>query len=69
LNEVRLVSPEYRVREVREQVRLEHLGARERKEILKICEGYNEVFYLPGDRLTSTHSVVHSIPTPDIDPC
>jgi hypothetical protein len=69
LNEVRLVSTEVRIREVRKQVRLEHLSVRERTEILKICEGYNDVFYLPRDRLTSTHSVVYSIPTPCIDPC
>jgi hypothetical protein len=69
LNDVRLVNTEDRIREVRKQVRLEHLSIRERSEILKICGSYNDVFYLPGDKLTSTHSVVHSIPTLGIVPC
>lgn len=67
MNEVRLVSTENKKKEMRKQDRLEHLNGRERKGILKMCERYNDVFYLPGERLTSTHSVVHSIATPGID--
>lgn len=41
----------------------------EGRSILKICQGYNDIFCLPGDELTTTTAAEHAIPTPGIDPC
>jgi hypothetical protein len=43
VDEVGAVSTGNRIRGVRNQVRPEHLSAQEQKEMLKICEGYNDV--------------------------
>jgi hypothetical protein len=36
--------------------------------LIRICEEYNDVFHLPGDKLTFTTAAEHAIPTPAIDP-
>jgi len=36
---------------------------------MNICEYYNNIFRLPGDKLTTTTAIKHAIPTPGIDPC
>jgi len=33
-----------------------------------MCEEYNDIFHLPGDKLTCTSTIEHAIPTPTIDP-
>jgi hypothetical protein len=53
---------------LRDQLRLDHLNSEERASILTICEEYNDIFHLPGDRLTSTSTIEHAIPSPTIDP-
>lgn len=41
----------------------------ERKRILHLCEDFQHLFYLKGDLLTHTHSIMHKIETdPDIYP-
>jgi hypothetical protein len=35
---------------------------------VKICEKYNDVFYLPGDKLPFTTAAEHAIPNPAVDP-
>jgi hypothetical protein len=57
-----------RLSKLRDEVSTEHLNNEERVSLIKICEEYNDVFYLPGDKLTSTTAEEHSIPTPTVDP-
>lgn len=56
-----------RLSKLREELRTDHLNNEERVSLIKICEEYNDVFYLPGDRLTATTAAEHTIPTPTID--
>lgn len=46
-----------------EELRTDHLNSEERVSFIKICEEYDDVFYLPGDKLTFTTAAEHSIPT------
>jgi hypothetical protein len=63
-----LVEDNGRQSKLRDQIRTDHLNSEERVSLVKICEEYNDVFHLPGDRLTSTKAAEHDIPTPTIDP-
>jgi len=36
---------------------------------MNICEYYDDIFRLPGDKLTKTTAIEHAIATPGIDPC
>ena len=45
--------------EVLKRLRLEHLNKEERKEIEKTCLDYQDIFYLPGEVLSSTTAVKH----------
>ena len=62
-------NTEGRLRELRERVRVGHLNDVERRSIVRICEDYNDIFHLSGDKLTTTTAAEHAIPTPGIDPC
>jgi hypothetical protein len=44
-----------------EQLRTEHLNPEEKASLQKICSDYHDVFYLPGDKLSCTDAVKHSI--------
>lgn len=46
---------------VLEQLRLDHLNLEEGKSIQSLCFDYQDVFFLPGDRLSSTPTVKHAI--------
>jgi len=50
------------------ELRIEHLNSKERVSLIKICEEYNNVFYLPRDKLTFTTTAEHAISNPAIDP-
>jgi len=50
-----------------EALRTNHLNREERVSLIKICEEYSDVLYLPGDQLTLTTAAEHAIPTPTID--
>jgi hypothetical protein len=65
----REVAQPDRLRELRAKIRTDHMNDEERRLILMICEDYNDIFHLPGDKLTTTTTVEHVIPTPRIDPC
>jgi hypothetical protein len=52
---------------LRNELRTKRLNSEERVSLIKICEEYNDVFYLPGDKLTFTTAAEHDIPTPAID--
>jgi len=57
-----------RLSELCKELRTDHLNGEERVSLIKICEGYNDVIYLPGDKLTITTAAECTIPTPTIDP-
>lgn len=40
----------------------ENLNSEERESLLSICEEYSDIFYLPGDKLTHTNVIEHTIP-------
>jgi hypothetical protein len=50
-----------RRKEVLSKLRLEHLNEEERNMIENTCSDYQDVFYLPGEELSSTNAVKHSI--------
>lgn len=45
-----------RLKQLREQLRTDHLNYEEKQSLLYLCEKYNEVFYLEGDTLSSTNT-------------
>lgn len=47
---------------LRETLRTDHLNQAERKSLFEICDEYKDIFYLPGDFLSSTNTVQHYIP-------
>ena len=57
-----------RLSRLRELLRTGHLNDEERVSLVKICEEYQYIFYLSGDKLTCTSNAKHAIPTPTIDP-
>jgi hypothetical protein len=50
-----------RERDILTQLRLEHLNAEERKLLVQACSDYQDIFYLPGDKFSSTGAALHSI--------
>jgi hypothetical protein len=44
------------------------LNAEERASIVAICEEYNDIFHLPGDKLACNSTIEHAIPTAAVDP-
>jgi hypothetical protein len=50
-----------RERSILSQLRLEHLNSEERKSLTGACSDFADVFYLPGDKLSSTGAVQHTI--------
>jgi len=50
-----------RTERVIELLRTDHLNDEEKKSLLEMCFDYQDVFYLPGDRLSSTKAVKHTI--------
>jgi hypothetical protein len=50
-----------RERKILTQLRLEHLNTEERKLLVQTCSDYQDIFYLPGDRLSSTDAARHTI--------
>jgi len=63
------VSREDRLRELRKRIRTDHLNNQEKRTIMNICEYYDDIFRLPGDKLTTTTVIEHAIAIPGIDPC
>ena len=50
-----------RYREVLDKLRTDHLSKEEKKSLEEICFEYQDVFFLPGDRLSCTGTVKHTI--------
>jgi hypothetical protein len=36
---------------------------------MNVCEYFNDIFILLGNKLTMTTAIEHAIPTPGLDPC
>jgi hypothetical protein len=50
-----------RARDILAQLRIDHLNADERKILMGTCSDFSDIFYLPGNKLSSTGAVQHSI--------
>jgi len=48
-------------KEILTKLRLENLNTEERKLLVQSCSDYQDIFYLPGDKLSSTGASRHSI--------
>jgi len=68
LTAIAVSSGNSRLSGLNHHLRLDHLDSEERASILTICEEYNDLFHLPGDKLTCTSTIEHAIPTPTVDP-
>jgi hypothetical protein len=55
------VNYENREKVILDQLRLDHLNNEERKLLVETCLTYTDIFYLPGDRLSSTNATRHPI--------
>ena len=55
------VKPQDRERNILMKLRLDHLNSEERKALVETCSDYQDIFYLPGDVLSSTGAIKHSI--------
>lgn len=51
-----------------DNIRKDHLNREEIESLLQICGAYQDIFYLPGDKLSSTTTLTHSIETTDPSP-
>ena len=49
-----------REKDIQNQLRLEHLNTEERKLLVQTCLDYQDIFYLPGDKLSSTDAARHN---------
>ena len=54
-------EPQDREGKIVKQLRLDHLNAEEKKLLVETCSSYQDIFYLPGDMLSSTGAVKHTI--------
>jgi len=54
-------EPQDREGDILSQLRLEHLNTEEQKSLIAACSDFADIFYLPGDKLTSTGAAQHSI--------
>jgi hypothetical protein len=61
LASVRKDKTRNRIGEVLGKLRLDHLNPEEKEMMKKICRDYHEIFYLPGDKLSCTNAIKHSI--------
>lgn len=52
---------EERINLLKENLRLDHLNPEEKMSILEMCMEFNDIFYLPNDKLTTTSTVRHGI--------
>lgn len=57
-----VLSLEERMKKIKELINISHCNSEEKKEILKICYEFHEVFHLKGDKLSITSAATHKIP-------
>jgi hypothetical protein len=53
-----------RLSNLRNQLRLDQLNSEERTSPVTMCEEYNDIFHLPGDKLTCTSTLSTQSPPP-----
>ena len=53
---------------LKNNLRLEHLNKEEKDSVVKICEAYSDIFFLPGDNLSMTNAIRHEINVIDEKP-
>ncbi|KAL4123449.1 hypothetical protein QTP88_015627 [Uroleucon formosanum] len=53
-----------RFERLKQELRVEQLNKEEQESVYNICAEYTDIFYLEGDKLTSTSSIMHEIKTP-----
>jgi hypothetical protein len=63
-----IAEDETRLSKLCKELRTDHLNSEERVSLIRICEKYNDVFHLPGDKLIYTTVTEHAILTPTADP-
>ena len=49
-----VIEDSTRLHKLHDKLRTDHLNSEERVSLIKMCEEYNDVFHLPGDKLTFT---------------
>lgn len=54
-----------RLKLLKENLQLRNLNEEEKQSILSVIEDYNDIFYLPGNKLKGTNKAFHSIMTTD----
>ena len=53
-----------RIEKLKNEIKTDDLNKEERNNILELCYNYADLFYLPGDYLSATEVVTHTINTP-----
>ena len=67
-NYIKQKSNSKRIELLRENLRLDHLNPEEKESVLNTCISYNDIFYLPNDKLTCTDTIQHEIRVTDPKP-
>ena len=62
------IASQDREREIISQLRLENMNGEERKMLEQTCLDYQDIFYLLGDKLSSTGAARHSNVEPGTEP-
>lgn len=58
----------HRSYQLKSNLRTEHLNKEEKEELENICESFSDIFFLPGDHLSSTDTIEHEIKTTEPSP-
>lgn len=57
-----------RTKLLHEYLKLDHLSEKEKQSVETLCKEFKDIFYLPGEKLTSTDSLKHEIITNNSKP-
>ncbi|KAL4103252.1 hypothetical protein QTP88_018629 [Uroleucon formosanum] len=63
-----LINYPERIKQLKKELRTEHLNSEERDSIERVCIDFMDIFHLEGDKLTHTTSIEHEIKTPEGEP-
>lgn len=67
-NENNPLNNQTRLKTLHENLRLSHLNIEEKQSVLQICNEYNDIFFLPNDKLSCTNLLKHEIKVTDPTP-
>lgn len=59
--DIRVLTGKDRMRTLRDNIKTEHLNEEEKASLMELCEKYNDIFYLEGDKLGFADKVKHKI--------